>query len=146
LALDILQERRRAAGLVPEGDALVFPGPATGGVFLSWPRLKHQLDTRLAARGSSQLGPVAGWVLHDLRRSFATIASRELKAADNLIDLVINHAAAKTRSLVTRTYNVNDKRDERVELMRRWNALLVALIKGRPTGDADIVPLHAHTA
>jgi hypothetical protein len=60
--------------------------------------------------------------------------------------LVINHAAAKTRSLVTRTYNVNDKRDERVELMRRWNALLVTLIEGRPTGDADIVPLHAHTA
>jgi hypothetical protein len=86
------------------------------------------------------------WTMHDLRRSFATIASRELKAADNLIDLTINHAAAKTRNVVTRTYNVNDKREERVELMRRWNALLVSLIEGGPIREAEIVPLHAHRA
>jgi integrase len=147
LVLDILQKRRRVAGLVPEGDALVFPGPSTGGVFSTWSHLKRHLDARLAARGwSSLLGAMESWILHDLRRSFATIASRELKAADNLIDLVINHAAAKTRNLVTRTYNVNDKRDERVELMRRWNALLVALIEGRTACEAEIIPLHAHTA
>ncbi len=146
LALEILQARRRASGLVPEGAALVFPGVTTGCVFTTWSHLKRHLDARLAARGPSQPGPMESWTLHDLRRSFATIASREIKAADNLIDLTINHAAAKTRNLITRTYNVNDKRDERVELMRHWNGLLVSLIEGRPTCEAEIVPLHAHTA
>ena len=143
LALEILQSRKRAAGLVPDAAATVFPGPSTGYMFSSWSLLKRHLDARL--------GPRDSWTLHDLRRSFATMTSRELKAADNLIDLTINHAASKTRSRVTGTYNLNDKRDERIILMRRWDQLLASLIEGRSSSDtgtsgAEIVTLHALTA
>jgi integrase len=142
LALDVLQERRRATGLVPSDGAQVFPGITTGGVFSTWSHLKRRLDARLVRAGKN----LDGWTLHDLRRSFVTIGAEQLGADDTLLDLVINHTPARTRNKVSRTYNLSERREDRIRLMRRWNALLVSLIEGRPTGEAAIVALHAHTA
>ncbi len=147
LALDVLQTRKRDAGLVPDADGRLFPGITTGGVFTTWSHLKRRLDARLVQMGEK----LDAWTLHDLRRTFVTICAEQLGADDTLLDLLVNHTPARTRNKVTRVYNLSERREERVRLMRSWDRLLVSLIEGRPSNqagisEAEIVTLHAHTA
>ena len=137
LALEVLQTRKRAAGLAPDDAALVFPGVTTGGVFSTWSHLKRRLDARLVQMGEN----LDAWTLHDLRRSFVTICAEQFGADDNLLDLVVNHAPSRTRNKITRTYNLSERREDRVRLMRSWNRLLVSLIGGAGEADAEIITL-----
>lgn len=139
LALDVLRERRPAAGLVPDADALVFSAVTTGGVFSTWSHLKRRLDTRLVQMGLT----VNAWTLHDLRRSFVTICAEQLGADDGLLDLVVNHTPARTRNKVSRTYNLSERREDRIRLMRSWDRLLVSLINGASASEAEIIKLPA---
>jgi integrase len=139
LALNILQSRKRTMGLAPDTAALVFPGITTGGVFSTWSHLKRRLDARLARMGEK----LDAWTLHDLRRSFATLAAERFAADDGLVDLILNHAASKTRSKITKTYNLSERREDRVKLMRSWDRLLVSLIGGAGGKEAEIITISA---
>ena len=139
LALDVLQARKRAVALVPDDTALVFPGVTTGRVFSTWSHLKRRLDARLVRMGET----LDAWTLHDLRRSFVTICAEQLGADDTLLDLVVNHTPARTRNKVSRTYNLSERREDRIRLARTWNQLLVSLIGGELTSEAEIIKLPA---
>jgi integrase len=138
LALEVLQRRRRAGGMAPESDGLAFPGVTTGRVFSTWSHLKRRADAKLRHVGES----ITDWTLHDLRRSFTTIAAEQLGADDTLLDLTLNHSHARTRSRITGTYNLSERRDARIRLMRDWNRLLTKIIRGETaTLDAEVVNL-----
>jgi integrase len=137
LAFEVLQRRRRAAGVDVSGDALVFTAES-GQPFTTWSHLKRRID---AATPAGEI--IARWTLHDLRRTYATTSAEVLGADDGLIDLSINHAASKTRSRVTGTYNLAEKREARQRLMSSWNRWLSTAVGITGGDDAEIVPLRA---
>jgi integrase len=115
-ALAILRRRYASSDLPPHRNALVFPGPRNGGVFVGWSNAKTAIDKRLTRL-------LDRWTFHDLRRTFTTqLASRGFD--DGLLDLAINHKAARTRSQLTRTYNLFERLPERIALFDAWSRFL----------------------
>ena len=124
-ALAILTARREAGGPATMPSDLVFPSPRAGAVFGGWSNLKTSLDART--------GPaVAPWRFHDLRRTAATALGESFD--DALVDMVLNHTAAGTRSVLTRTYNVSLRWAERVRAMNTWDNWIGAAL-GEPVQD-----------
>jgi len=103
LALDCLPRRR-------PGWPLVFGRRKARG-FSGWSRCKERLDARCG---------VTGWVLHDLRRSFATHAV-ELGLADpDLVELALGHCRPGIRGV----YNRFVRWPERIALAGRWSEVV----------------------
>jgi len=127
-AVAILEARRAAAGTGATPSALVFAAPRSGGVFGGWSNLKASLDGRLGET-------VAPWRLHDLRRTAAT-ALGELGYDDALVDMLLNHTAAGTRSVLTRTYNRADRWEDRVRATAAWGRWIDTAL-GVPGLDGD---------
>jgi hypothetical protein len=124
-ALAILQRRYTFDDPPPHPNALVFPGPRDGGVFVGWSNAKTAIDKRLPF-------PLDPWTFHDFRRSFVTQMSTR-GFDDGLLDLAINHKAARTRSRLTRTYNLHERLPERIKLLDTWGHFLEeALLRGFP--------------
>jgi integrase len=118
LALDILQARNAAAGAPNAG--LVFPAPKSG----------KSVDTfsDLAATLCEATG-ITGWRWHDLRRSFATVLG-EQGADESVLDAILNHRQAATRSGVLGTYQRAVRWRAQVSAMTAWGeALAGALAK-----------------
>jgi integrase len=118
LALDILQARNAAAGAPNAG--LVFPAPKSG----------KSVDTfsDLAATLCEATG-ITGWRWHDLRRSFATVLG-EQGADESVLDAILNHRQAATRSGVLGTYQRAVRWPAQVSAMTAWGeALAGALAK-----------------
>lgn len=78
--------------LIPDRVGLVFPN-AHGIRFTNWAGSKERLD---------ESSGVTKWVLHDLRRTWATIAAEELDIQPHIIESVLAHAVG---TQVARTYN-----------------------------------------
>jgi integrase len=88
--------------LLPDRIGYLFP--TAGGIpFNNWAACKARLDERSG---------VANWRLHDLRRTWATVAADELDIQPHIIESVLAHA---TGSQVARIYN----RARYLEPMRR---------------------------
>lgn len=88
--------------LLPDRMGLLFPN--TNNIrFTNWARSKERLDEESA---------VTDWVVHDLRRTWATIAAEELDIQPYVIESVLAHAIG---SQVARTYN----RAKYIEPMRK---------------------------
>jgi integrase len=138
LASEVLQRRRRTAGVDVSGEALVFTAES-GKPFTTWSELKRHIDAATQGAGET----IAPWTLHDLRRTFATTSAEELGVDDGLIDLTINHAHSKTRSRITGTYNLAEKREARQRLMGSWNRWLSTAVGITEGNGAEIVPLWA---
>ena len=143
LALDVLQTRKRDVGLVPDADGLVFPGITTGGVFTTWSHLKRRLDARLLLRGQEPRRL-------DDRMTCGEASSRSARSSSAPMTTCSiwwsTTVPARTRNKVSRTYNLSERREDRIRLARNWNQLLVSLIEGRPsdqagTSEAEIVTL-----
>jgi integrase len=98
LALEILH-RRKAAG----GDA---PFPFT------------RFDP-LVSRLRELLPELPNWRLHDLRRSFASTLA-DAGFSESVLDLVLNHAASRTRGGVLGVYQRAERWDERVRALDAW--------------------------
>ncbi len=134
-ALAILQRRRWAAGGTPPSEQPVFPAPKSNGKkpYVSWNGAKLWLDRQSG---------VVGWVIHDFRRSFATLMA-EAGFDDGVLDLSLNHRASGSRNKVTRTYNLSLRWLERVRLMHAWSTFLDTAIGGprNPDQTADILEL-----
>ncbi len=136
-ALEILQRRHWRRSGEPRGDALVFPGPVNGRAFVGWSNAKAAVDRRAM---------IAPWRFHDLRRSFIT-SMAEAGHDDGLLDLTINHAHARTRSVLTGTYNLGQRWPERVMLLAAWSRFLDTALAGGLTSAAGaaVIPLrHTH--
>jgi integrase len=133
-AIAIIEARRVAVGANVNPTSLVFPAPLSGKVFGGWSNLKGSLDARI---GSA----VTPWRFHDLRRTAATMLG-EMGYDDALVDMLLNHTAAGTRSLLTRTYNVSQRWEDRARAMDAWgNWIGTALGDPTPAGGSNVVNL-----
>ena len=65
---------------------------------------------------------------------------------ENLVDLCLNHAAAKTRSRLTRTYIQAERWNDRVHMARAWSLKLAKALGEAPADGAVIIPLRQTAA
>jgi integrase len=125
LAIGILKKRHEDVSKPKEG--LVFPGPLAGKAILNWGDIKAELD---------KAASLAGWMWHDLRRSFAT-ALGEAGISETIADAVLNHRQSATRGGVLGVYQRASRWPEQVKAMQLWGEMLAAAIEGRPPKVAD---------
>ena len=109
----------------------VFGNGARG--FQGWSRAKAALDARLANAN------MAGWTIHDLRRSVATHLGENGFAQPHIVEAVLNHISG-TKARVAGVYNKAAYANEKRQALDLWAAHLVALIEGRTS---NVVPLEA---
>ena len=120
LALDLLRTRHAAAKRPKAG--LVFPGPRKGKPLANFSAMKRELD---------RLADFSAWVLHDLRRSFAT-ALGEAGIPEAVADAVLNHRQSATRGGVMGVYQRAVRWPERRQAMEAWGTILAAAIENKP--------------
>jgi hypothetical protein len=104
----------------------------TGRKLTTFQRLKEQIDTLMAADFGATPD---GWVLHDLRRTAATLMAR-LKVSPVVVEKILNHAKGETiGGPVGEIYNRYDYADECAEALDRLGEFVVGLASPR------VVPL-----
>ena len=95
-----------------------------------WSRAKSRLDAIIAARrsagGQRLLEP---WRIHDLRRSFATLACDVLHVDPAVADRCLNHVGAATTSTISRIYGRNELFDQRRDALAGWAVLVQGAIQ-----------------
>jgi len=67
---------------------------------------------------------VQEFILHDLRRTFSTLMAENTDVSETLIDGLLNHKQAATRSGVIRHYQQAKHVEHRREVMAKWGELL----------------------
>jgi integrase len=131
-ALAILQTRQ------PTGP-YVFGGVAG---FQSWHFHKSALDARIAAaRGPAGVTvTMPTWTLHDIRRTFSTVAHGRLAIVPWVVEGCLGHVAA-FKSGVSGVYNKSTWLDERRRALEKWATFIdEAVTSKRPA--AKVVRLH----
>ncbi|MFM7404748.1 MAG: tyrosine-type recombinase/integrase [Erythrobacter sp.] len=120
--------------------------PASG-----WSRAKSRLDA-LIAKARRKAAEEAGcepvdmppWRLHDLRRSFATLACDVLHIDAATADRCLNHVGASTTSTISRVYGRSELFDQRKSALNAWGELLRSAIE--PAAAENVVPIKADVA
>lgn len=132
------------------GDAQLIFTTTGESVISGWSKAKRRLDAiivanraKVAAETGVDPAPLEPWRLHDLRRSFATLACDVLHVDPAVCDRVLNHVAASTSTTVSRVYGRSEMFDQRKAALFAWGELLRQHIEGRP---ANVVPLRAGAA
>jgi integrase len=125
VALDIIKAQPPI-----HGNPYVFPGVA-GGPFNNFAQAKVRLDQTLQAQPE---GPMAPWVLHDLRRTSRTLMERA-GVQPRISEKVLGHALQG----VEKVYNQHDYFPEKADALHKL-AGLVTLILNPPSD--NVVPLH----
>ena len=121
-------------GIVREdGRDLVF-GRGAGG-FGGWGKAKTELCTQIAkasarAAHKAQGKPMAGWTLHDLRRSFVTHVSEHGLAQPHVVEAIVNHVSGY-KGGVAGVYNRAAYAGEKRQALELWGAHVAALVEGR---------------
>jgi integrase len=99
--------------------------------FLGWGKAKTELDAAiLQRRRKTDPGaqPMPGWVIHDLRRSAATLL-RELGFADtHLVELILNHISG-TRGGVAGVYDKSERLADRRKALEAWGRWVEKLVQ-----------------
>ncbi|HSW29673.1 MAG TPA: integrase family protein [Longimicrobiales bacterium] len=104
-----------------ERGGFVFPADTEG----TPEPVERQTVARSAARICSAL-KMKPWTPHDLRRTARTFWSDALKADAIVAEKALGHALPT----ILRTYDRGEQWEERVELLDRWGAHVVALAEG----------------
>jgi len=87
-------------------------------------RAKRLLDAAITkARKEKDLGPLARWTIHDLRRSAATEMSR-LKVSRFVVGRVLNHKD----SGITGIYDRNEFLAEKQAALAQWSSYLLSIV------------------
>jgi integrase len=116
-ALALIQTRPVLAGRDP-----IFGFGAQG--LNSWSTSKRDLDARIALDG-----PIAPWVIHDLRRSAATHMG-ELGVQPHIIEAILNHVSGH-KAGVAGIYNRASYDREKRQALDLWADHLMAAVEGR---------------
>ena len=135
LALEIIKAVPRLAGR-----DLLFGKGRNG--FAGWGTPKLALDRKIqAARKKAGAKAVPPWVVHDLRRAFATGAGH-LGVQPHVIEAALNHVSGHKRG-VAGVYNKSPYAREVRAAMALWDDHLKSVVEG---GERKIVtfPLPAH--
>ena len=154
LALLVLTEALAARPAVDEKgtkSGLVFTTTGTTPIS-GWSKAKNRLDTHIAAsrrKAAAVTGedyrPMAAWRLHDLRRSFATLACDVLHIDPAVADRCLNHVGASTTSTISRVYGQSELFGPRRAALTAWGSLLESALD--PAIGSNVVPLmRAETA
>jgi integrase len=123
--------------------------------FSGWSRCKERLDARIAEqRAEQRLGRklkegerpekddyLAPWVVHDLRRSFTTLAAEHGLAEPAHIEAILNHVSGH-RDGITGIYNRAAYREQKRIGLQRWADWLEAIVEGREPA-SNVVALAA---
>jgi integrase len=134
LALAII----KAVPRVAERDRLFGRGPNG---FSGWGKPKDALDARIGeARKKAGAKPMPPWVVHDLRRAFATGAGH-LGVQPHVIEAALNHVSGHKRG-VAGTYNRSPYSREVRAAMLLWDDHMRALLGG----EAKVVPFPGRAA
>jgi integrase len=121
-----------AIGNTVIGDYVFSTGARGDAPIGGWHGFKAQLTARIDGE------PLPQWHLHDLRRSFATHVSRELKAPDVVLSALLNHAPV---GVTRRVYDRNDFLIERTKMLEAWSKFIVKLLEAR--GAENVVSISA---
>lgn len=114
LALAQLPERR--------GYGCVFSTSDIG--FEGWSGAKKALDRRITDHGAA----LPAWGLHDLRRTFSTMAHERGLAEPHIIEAVLAHEGAQTG--VAGVYNRAAYREQKRAALNAWSALVADIVQG----------------
>ena len=106
--------------------------------FSGWSRCKARLDARLAEQ---QGAPLAAWTVHDLRRTFATLAAEHGLIEPFHIEAILNHVSGH-RNGVAGTYNKAVYREQKRIGLQRWADWLEPTVAGRAPA-SNVVALGA---
>lgn len=120
-----------AVAILEEQLALPSIGQQVFAGAITWSRAKARLDKLVKLD--------VPWVVHDLRRSFATGTREHLGADTHLVELAINHVSG-SRAGVAGAYDRSQRLAERRRLFERW-AELVVRAAGEPLPDVRVVNL-----
>jgi integrase len=111
----------------PDARMMVFGRRRAGTGYAGWGKSKAELDASIAElrRKEGIRQSMAPWVVHDIRRTFATLL-RELEIADtHLVELLINHTSG-TRGGVAGHYDKSERLAERIRALDSWGAWIEA--------------------
>ena len=97
---------------------LVFHGEQ--GVFCGWSKSKGRLDRRSG---------IAGWTLHDLRRTMAT-GLQKLGVRLEVTEAVLNHVSG-SRAGIVGVYQRHEWSDEKRLALDAWGEHVAAIVEGR---------------
>jgi integrase len=123
---------------LPRTEPYVFTGRGGSNV-AGFTYGKEILDTAMAeAAGGAK---IEKFILHDLRRTFASGAAR-LSIPPHVVDRILNHSAGTIRG-VAAVYNRFEYQDERRNALAAWGSYVAGLIA--PT-TSNVVALHERKA
>lgn len=128
-ALALLPERRKDRDLVfGAGD----------GAFSGWSQSKARLDARVLAklRKKNPEAEFAGWRLHDLRRTAATVMADQLGVQPHIVEAILNHVSGH-RAGVAGVYNRATYRDEIKRAFEAWGAHVVKAVEANADDNAE---------
>ncbi len=131
LALEIIKGVTQVAGR----DLLFGKGPHG---FAGWGTPKLALDAKIQAiRKKAGAKPMLPWVVHDLRRAFATGAGH-LGVQPHVIEAALNHVSGHKRG-VAGVYNKSPYAREVRAAMALWGDHVQSVVQG---AERKIVPFH----
>ena len=87
---------------------------------------RRGFDARIAEQ---QGAPLASWHVHDLRRSFATLAAEHELIEPHIIEAILNHVSGH-RNGVAGVYNRATYREPKRIGLQRWADWLGAIVEG----------------
>jgi integrase len=79
-----------------------------------------------AKQALDQASGVTNWRIHDLRRTFATVATGELGIEPVVVDKILNHSSGAVTGIAA-VYQRAEYLDKRMEAMERWGRYLAEL-------------------
>jgi integrase len=131
------QPARDILATVPRLDGdIVFPSRADGPV-ASFSKPKQRLDAAMTAQTGDPQAQIEPWVLHDLRRTAATLMVR-LGVVSDVADRVLNHAAGNRKGTVKDVYGRHEFLKERRAALEALGRFVEGLV--RP-GGGNVVEL-----
>jgi integrase len=130
-AVEILKSAKK----VESEEGLIFT--LNGSRISGWSKVR----TRLAKAVTKALEKEPEhWTIHDLRRTFATLANEDLKIAPHIVDKILNHSNGVVRG-VAAVYNRAEWLDERRAALEAWAKHILSMVDGR--GNSNVVVLRA---
>jgi integrase len=94
--------------------------------FSGWSQCKARLDARIAEQ---QGAPLVPWHVHDLRRSFATLAAEHELIEPHIAEAIMNHMSGH-RNGVAGVYNRAAYREQKRVGLQRWADWLEGVVAG----------------
>lgn len=123
---------REALGIlktVPPSELRDYVFGIGAGGYGGWSKSKNELEERIAeARAKAGLDDMEVWVLHDLRRSFATHVNELGLGLPHTIEAVLNHISGSAKQGVAGVYNRASYLAEKRELLEKWGTHITGLI------------------